>query len=158
MGARPIAAMNSLRFGNPEDAHMQHLIKGVVKGIGDYGNCFGVPTVGGEAYFDPCYQQNILVNAFSAGIVKADETISACADGPGNPVFIIGSSTGKDGIHGATLLLLILPKIVLKIFHLYRWVTLSKKSWVSLKLARVDTIGAVVGTRYGSCRNYLLHF
>ena len=102
MGARPIAALNSLRFGDPNVPHMRHLIKGVVSGIGDYGNCLGVPTVGGEVYFDPCYQQNILVNAMSVGIVKVGETISACADGPGNPVFIVGSATGRDGIHGAT--------------------------------------------------------
>jgi phosphoribosylformylglycinamidine synthase len=102
MGARPIAALNSLRFGDPNHPHMRHLIKGVVSGIGDYGNCLGVPTVGGEVYFDPCYQQNILVNAMSVGIVKVGETISACADGPGNPVFIVGSATGRDGIHGAT--------------------------------------------------------
>jgi len=102
MGARPIAALNSLRFGDPSTPHMRHLIKGVVSGIGDYGNCLGVPTVGGEVYFDPCYQQNILVNAMSVGIVKVGETVSACADGPGNPVFIVGSATGRDGIHGAT--------------------------------------------------------
>ncbi len=102
MGARPIAALNSLRFGDPNHPHMRHLIKGVVSGIGDYGNCLGVPTVGGEVYFDPSYQQNILVNAMSVGVVKVGETISACADGPGNPVFIVGSATGRDGIHGAT--------------------------------------------------------
>ena len=102
MGARPIAALNSLRFGDPHNNHMKHLVRGVVKGIGDYGNCLGVPTVGGEVYFEDCYHQNILVNAMSAGIVKAGETISARADGPGNPVFIVGSATGKDGIHGAT--------------------------------------------------------
>lgn len=102
MGARPIAALNSLRFGNIDNKHTQHLVKGVVSGIGDYGNCFGVPVVGGEVYFNDCYNQNILVNAMSVGIVKAGETVSACADGPGNPVFIVGSATGKDGIHGAT--------------------------------------------------------
>jgi len=102
MGARPIAALNSLRFGNLDNKHTQHLVKGVVSGIGDYGNCFGVPVVGGEVYFNDCYNQNILVNAMSVGIVKAGETCSACADGPGNPVFIVGSATGKDGIHGAT--------------------------------------------------------
>ncbi|MEL6668078.1 MAG: phosphoribosylformylglycinamidine synthase subunit PurL [Bacteroidota bacterium] len=102
MGARPIAALNSLRFGDPELAHTRHLVDGVVRGIGDYGNCFGVPTVGGEVYFHPSYNQNILVNAMSVGIVKVGETISAIADGPGNPVFIVGSATGKDGIHGAT--------------------------------------------------------
>ena len=102
MGARPIAALNSLRFGNPESKHTRHLVKGVVSGIGDYGNCFGVPTVGGEVYFNDCYNQNILVNAMSVGIVKVGETVSAIADGPGNPVLIVGSATGKDGIHGAT--------------------------------------------------------
>ncbi len=102
MGARPIAALNSLRFGTPTNDRMKHLIAGVVKGIGDYGNCFGVPTVGGEVYFMPCYNHDILVNAMSAGIVKAGETVSATAGGPGNLVFIVGSATGKDGIHGAT--------------------------------------------------------
>ncbi|MBC7774902.1 MAG: phosphoribosylformylglycinamidine synthase subunit PurL [Phycisphaerae bacterium] len=102
MGARPIAALNSLRFGTPDTPRMKNLIRGVVKGIGDYGNCFGVPTVGGEVYFMPCYNHDILVNAMSAGIVKAGEIVSATAGGPGNPVFIVGSATGKDGIHGAT--------------------------------------------------------
>jgi len=102
MGARPIAALNSLRFGNIERPHTRHLVRGVVKGIGDYGNCLGVPTVGGEVYFNDCYNQNILVNAMSVGTVKVGDTISASADGPGNPVFIVGSATGKDGIHGAT--------------------------------------------------------
>ncbi len=102
MGARPIAALNSLRFGNPDSKQTKRLVKGVVKGIGDYGNSFGVPTVAGEVFFDECYNQNILVNAMSVGIVKIGETVSACADGPGNPVFIVGSATGKDGIHGAT--------------------------------------------------------
>jgi phosphoribosylformylglycinamidine synthase len=102
MGARPIASLNSLRFGPPDNPRMKRLIAGVVKGIGDYGNCFGVPTVGGEVYFMDCYHHDILVNAMSAGIVKAGETVSATAGGPGNPVFIVGSATGKDGIHGAT--------------------------------------------------------
>ena len=102
MGARPIASLNSLRFGDPQLAHTRHLVAGVVKGIGDYGNCFGVPVVGGEVYFHPSYNQNILVNAMSVGIVGVGETVSASADGPGNPVFIVGSATGKDGIHGAT--------------------------------------------------------
>jgi len=102
MGARPIAALNSLRFGDPELNHTRQLVKGVVHGIGDYGNCFGVPTVGGEVYFYDCYNQNILVNAMSAGIVEVGKTVSAIAEGRGNPVFIVGSSTGKDGIHGAT--------------------------------------------------------
>lgn len=102
MGARPIAAMNSLRFGIPDTAHMKNIVRGVVKGIGNYGNCFGVPTVGGETYFMDCYQQNPLVNAMSVGIVKVGDTVSAIAEGAGNPVFIVGSATGKDGIHGAT--------------------------------------------------------
>ncbi len=102
MGARPIASLNSLRFGDLESERMKGLVKGVVHGISFYGNCFGVPTVGGEVYFNDCYNHDILVNAMSVGIVKVGETVSACADGPGNPVFIVGSATGKDGIHGAT--------------------------------------------------------
>ncbi len=102
MGARPIAALNSLRFGKPDNPRMKRLIAGVVKGIGDYGNCFGVPTVGGEVYFYDCYHHDILVNAMSVGIVRVGQTVSATAGGPGNPVFIVGSATGKDGIHGAT--------------------------------------------------------
>ncbi len=102
MGARPIAALNSLRFGNLKLKHTQRLLEGVVRGIGDYGNCFGVPTVGGEVYFQDCYNQNILVNAMSVGTVKVGETVSATAEGVGNPVLIVGSATGKDGIHGAT--------------------------------------------------------
>ncbi len=102
MGARPIAQLNSLRFGNIETDRTKWLLKGVVKGIGDYGNAFGVPVVGGEIYFDDCYNTNPLVNAMSAGIVKEGNTVSATSYGVGNPVFIVGSSTGKDGIHGAT--------------------------------------------------------
>jgi phosphoribosylformylglycinamidine synthase II len=101
MGARPIAQLNSLRFGNINTERTKWLVKGVVKGIGDYGNAFGIPTVGGEVYFDDCYETNILVNAMSVGIAKVGHTVSAVADGPGNPVFIFGASTGKDGIHGA---------------------------------------------------------
>ncbi|MFW5793042.1 MAG: phosphoribosylformylglycinamidine synthase subunit PurL [Bacteroidota bacterium] len=102
MGARPIAQLNSLRFGNPELERTKWLLKGVVKGIGDYGNAFGVPVVAGEVYFDECYNTNPLVNAMSVGIVRKGNTISAISEGVGNPVFIVGSSTGKDGIHGAT--------------------------------------------------------
>ncbi len=101
MGARPIAQLNSLRFGNPNHPKTQWLIKGVVKGISHYGNAFGIPTVGGEVFFDECYHVNPLVNAMSAGIVKAGETVSATSYGVGNPVYIVGSATGKDGIHGA---------------------------------------------------------
>jgi phosphoribosylformylglycinamidine synthase subunit PurL len=101
MGARPIAQLNSLRFGNINTDRTKWLLKGVVKGIGDYGNAFGIPTVGGEVYFDDCYETNILVNAMSVGIAKVGTTISAIAEGIGNPVYIFGSTTGKDGIHGA---------------------------------------------------------
>ncbi len=101
MGARPIAQLNSLRFGDIHQPRNQWLLKGVVKGIGDYGNAFGIPTVGGELFFDECYNVNPLVNAMSAGIVKVGETVSATSYGVGNPVYIVGSATGKDGIHGA---------------------------------------------------------
>ncbi len=101
MGARPIAGLNSLRFGDIKLEKTKWLMKGVVKGIGDYGNAFGIPTVGGEVFFDDCYNVNPLVNAMSAGIVKAGETVSATSYGVGNPVYIVGSATGKDGIHGA---------------------------------------------------------
>lgn len=102
MGARPIAQLNSLRFGNPDLARTKWLMKGVVKGIGNYGNAFGIPTVGGEVFFDDSFNVNILVNAMSVGIVKEGETASAISYGVGNPVYIVGSATGKDGIHGAT--------------------------------------------------------
>ncbi len=102
MGARPIAALNSLRFGNPTDQRVRYLIDGVVRGIGDYGNSFGVATVGGEVYFDECYQGNPLVNAMSVGIVEHHKVARAIAKGEGNPVLIVGSATGRDGIHGAT--------------------------------------------------------
>ena len=101
MGARPVAQLNSLRFGNIELDRTKWLVKGVVKGIGDYGNAFGIPIVGGEIFFDECYNTNPLVNAFSAGIMETDGLISATSSGVGNPVFIVGSRTGKDGIHGA---------------------------------------------------------
>lgn len=104
MGARPIAALNSLRFGNLDDERTKFLLRGVVKGISHYGNCFGVPTVGGEIYFDNSYKGNPLVNAMAVGIVEVGKTASAAAQGVGNPVFIFGSSTGRDGIHGASLL------------------------------------------------------
>jgi phosphoribosylformylglycinamidine synthase II len=102
MGARPIAQLNSLRFGNIDAQRTKWLVKGVVKGIGDYGNAFGIPIVGGEVFFDDSYNTNPLVNAFSAGILKVGEQISAKAAGVGNPVFIVGSATGKDGIAGAS--------------------------------------------------------
>ncbi len=102
MGARPVAQLNSLRFGNPYTNRTKWLLEGVVKGIGDYGNAFGVPVASGEVYFDDSYNTNPLVNAMSVGIVKRHETASAISYGAGNPVFIVGSATGKDGIHGAT--------------------------------------------------------
>ncbi len=104
MGARPIAALNSLHFGELESDRIKYLLDGVVAGIAHYGNCFGVPTVGGEVYFEDCYHDNPLINAMAVGIVKADKTGTATAKGEGNPVFIVGSSTGRDGIHGASLL------------------------------------------------------
>ncbi|MGV6862247.1 MAG: phosphoribosylformylglycinamidine synthase subunit PurL [Putridiphycobacter sp.] len=100
MGARPVAQLNSLRFGDINLDKTKWLVKGVVKGIGDYGNAFGIPTIGGEVMFDDSYNTNPLVNAFSAGILEGD-MISATAKGPGNPVYIVGSDTGKDGIAGA---------------------------------------------------------
>ena len=101
MGARPIASLNSLRFGNLEKEKTRHLLSGIVHGIGHYGNCFGIPTVGGEIYFEDCYHTNPLVNAMSVGVVQLGETVSATATGKGNPVFIAGSATGKDGMGGA---------------------------------------------------------
>lgn len=101
MGARPIAQLNSLRFGDINFDRTKWLVKGVVKGIGDYGNSFGIPIVGGEVFFDSSYNQNPLVNAFSAGLIDTKKVISAKAKGPGNPVYIVGSATGKDGIAGA---------------------------------------------------------
>ncbi|MEN9395024.1 MAG: hypothetical protein RL362_1245, partial [Bacteroidota bacterium] len=102
MGARPVALLNSLRFGELSNPKTQWLLEGVVKGIGDYGNAFGIPTVGGEVQFDESYQVNPLVNAMSAGLIDSTKIISAKASGVGNPVFIVGSATGKDGIKGAS--------------------------------------------------------
>lgn len=102
MGARPIAQLNSLRFGDLNNPHTQWLLRGVTKGIGNYGNAFGVPVVGGEVFFDKCYENNPLVNAMSVGIMKKEDLISAVSKGVGNPIYIVGSSTGKDGIHGST--------------------------------------------------------
>jgi len=102
MGARPIAALNSLRFGDPDSPQVRHLIKGVVSGIADYGNCFGVPTVGGEIYFDDCYEGNPLVNAMAVGILEHRHLAKSAARGIGNLVVYVGAKTGRDGIHGAT--------------------------------------------------------
>ena len=104
MGARPIANLNSLRFGSFAHPRTRYLVGGVVSGIGGYGNCVGVPTVGGEIYFDAGYDGNILVNAFTLGVVRADRIFRARATGVGNPVIYVGSKTGRDGIHGASLL------------------------------------------------------
>lgn len=103
MGARPVANLNSLRFGDLDLPKHKYLLKGVVAGIAGYGNCMGVPTVGGEIYFDDCYNGNILVNAFTLGIVKSDKIFKGFASGIGNPVIYVGSKTGRDGIHGATM-------------------------------------------------------
>jgi phosphoribosylformylglycinamidine synthase len=103
MGARPIAVMNSLRFGPPTDPRNRRLLAGVVSGIGGYGNAFGCPTVGGEVVFEDCYNQNPLVNAFCLGLVRIEDIFLGRADGVGNPVFYVGAKTGRDGIHGATM-------------------------------------------------------
>jgi phosphoribosylformylglycinamidine synthase len=103
MGARPIASLNSLRFGSVDHPRTRYLLSGVVAGIGGYGNCVGVPTVGGEVYFDECYNSNILVNAFTLGITKKKRIFTGVAKGVGNPVIYVGSKTGRDGIHGATM-------------------------------------------------------
>jgi len=103
MGARPVANLNALRFGRPDHPRMRHLIAGVVRGIGGYGNCVGVPTVGGEVNFDPAYDGNILVNAMTVGVADADRIFYSAASGVGNPIVYVGSKTGRDGIHGATM-------------------------------------------------------
>ncbi|MBD0320598.1 MAG: phosphoribosylformylglycinamidine synthase subunit PurL, partial [Gemmatimonadetes bacterium] len=105
MGARPIAMLHSLRFGEldgDEGDRVRFLVAGVVKGIGDYGNCVGIPTVAGEVYFDGAYEGNPLVNAMCVGLMKTDELIRGVAEGVGNPIMAVGSKTGRDGIHGAT--------------------------------------------------------
>ncbi|HXC14510.1 MAG TPA: phosphoribosylformylglycinamidine synthase subunit PurL [Stellaceae bacterium] len=103
MGARPIAILDSLRFGSPEHPRTRHLLAGVVAGIGGYGNCVGVPTVGGECEFDPSYDGNILVNAMCVGLARTDRIFYSAAAGPGNAVVYVGAKTGRDGIHGATM-------------------------------------------------------
>ncbi|HNX03178.1 MAG TPA: phosphoribosylformylglycinamidine synthase subunit PurL [Candidatus Cloacimonas sp.] len=102
MGAKPIAVLDSLRFGKPDNPKVQHLLQEVVSGIADYGNCFGVPTVGGEVYFDDSYEGNPLVNAMAVGVVKHNKIARSAASGIGNAVLIVGAKTGRDGIHGAT--------------------------------------------------------
>ncbi|RVU06169.1 phosphoribosylformylglycinamidine synthase subunit PurL [Novosphingobium umbonatum] len=103
MGARPVANMNALRFGRPDHPKMKSLVKGVVAGIGGYGNCVGVPTVGGETNFHPAYDGNILVNAMTVGVADTDKIFYSAATGLGNPIVYVGSKTGRDGIHGATM-------------------------------------------------------
>src|SRR5271165_5175828 len=102
MGARPIALLDSLRFGSLAEAHTHYLFSGIIGGIGSYGNCLGIPTVGGETYFDPSYNGNPLVNAMCVGLIETGGFISARAEGAGNPVLVVGAATGRDGIHGAT--------------------------------------------------------
>ncbi|CAN5246434.1 phosphoribosylformylglycinamidine synthase subunit PurL [soil metagenome] len=104
MGARPIALLDSLRFGDLDDPHVRYLFRNVVRGVGDYGNCVGVPTVGGEVVFDDAYKGNPIVNAMCVGILRHDELMRATASGPGNAVYVLGASTGRDGIHGASRL------------------------------------------------------
>ena len=103
MGARPIANLNALHFGRPDHPKSRHLVHGVVAGVGDYGNCVGIATVGGQVVFHPCYDGNILVNAFTLGLLRSDRIFRGYASGVGNPVFYVGSKTGRDGIHGATM-------------------------------------------------------
>src|SRR5207244_7475367 len=103
MGARPVANLNALRFGRPDHPKMRHLIAGVVAGIGGYGNCVGVPTVGGEVNFHSAYDGNILVNAMTIGVAETDKIFYSAASGIGNPIVYVGSKTGRDGIHGATM-------------------------------------------------------
>ncbi|MEC7645624.1 MAG: phosphoribosylformylglycinamidine synthase subunit PurL, partial [Pseudomonadota bacterium] len=103
MGARPVALLNALRFGAPDHEKTRHLLAGVVSGIGGYGNCIGIPTVGGEVNFDPSYNGNILVNAMAVGLANSDRIFRSAATGPGNPVIYVGAKTGRDGIHGATM-------------------------------------------------------
>lgn len=103
MGARPIALLDSLHFGSPDHPRTDYLLRGVVAGIGGYGNCMGIPTVGGETHFDDCYNGNILVNAFCLGVMRSDRIFRGVAGGIGNPVILVGSKTGRDGIHGATM-------------------------------------------------------
>ncbi len=103
MGARPIANLNALRFGRPENPRTKRVVDGVVRGIGGYGNCVGVPTVGGEVNFHPAYDGNPLVNAMTVGIARTDKIFLSAAAGVGNPVVYVGSKTGRDGIHGATM-------------------------------------------------------
>ena len=103
MGARPVALLNALRFGDPEDKLTRYLVSGVVAGIGGYGNCIGIPTVGGEVDFNPSYNRNNLVNAMAVGLARADRIFYSAASGAGNPVYYIGAKTGRDGIHGATM-------------------------------------------------------
>ena len=103
MGARPVANLNALRFGDPEHPKTRHLVSGVVAGIGGYGNCMGIPTVAGETNFDPGYNGNILVNAMTVGVAAKDRIFYSAAAGLGNPVVYVGAKTGRDGIHGATM-------------------------------------------------------
>jgi phosphoribosylformylglycinamidine (FGAM) synthase-like enzyme len=128
MGARPIANLNSLRFGNINNERTRWLVKGVVKGIGDYGNSFGIPTVGGEVYFDDCYNINPLVNAMSVGIAKVGKTVSAIAEGVGNPFTSSVHLPVKTVFTEQPLLQKILQKTLPKICHQYKWAIRSGKN------------------------------
>ena len=102
MGSRPIAVLDSLRFGNLDSGRVRYLFSGVVKGVGDYGNCVGIPNIGGETFFDEGYEGNPIVNAMCLGLMKAEDLIKGEAEGVGNPLMAVGARTGRDGIHGAT--------------------------------------------------------
>ena len=159
MGARPIAQLNSLRFGEIDLERTKWLMKGVVKGIGDYGNSFGIPVVGGEVYFDKCYNVNILVNAMSVGIVKSGKTISAISYGAGNPVYIVGADTGKDGIHGATFASgNIEEDSSEKLPAVQVGDPFQEKLLLEATLELNETDAVVVMQGHGSCRNNLFNF
>jgi phosphoribosylformylglycinamidine synthase subunit PurL len=128
MGARPIAAMNALSFGDPSHPKTAHLVKGVVEGIGGYGNAFGVPTVGGEVRFHPAYNGNCLVNAFAAGLADADAIFYSAASGVGMPVVYLGAKTGRDGVGGATMASAEFDDTIEESARPCRWATPSPKS------------------------------
>ena len=128
MGARPVAIMDPLRFGSPDHPKMRHLVSGVVAGIGGYGNCIGVPTVGGECSFHASYDGNILVNAMTVGLARADKIFYSAAAGIGNSVVYVGSKTGRDGIHGATMASAEFDDASEEKRPRFRWATRSPKS------------------------------
>ena len=123
MGMRPVALLDSLRFGPLSDRNNRRLYRGVIAGIGGYGNCVGVPTVGGEVQHDPCYSGNPLVNAMAVGVGRREHMLSASAKGPGNPLVLVGADTGRDGIHGATF-----ASVRTTVARPCRWATRSWRS------------------------------